>query len=116
MEKPGKEFGVAGEGGRVVAHGCGREKDTEHRAALGDLGRDAFGARGSEDGIAELAPEAVEASVRGSARAVIFEEAEGGDAGGHGEGIAAERAGLVDGAEGSEVVHDVGASAERADG
>ena len=63
-----------------------------------------------------MATEAVEAGVRRRARAVILEEAEGGDAGGHGEGIAAERAGLVDGAEGSEVVHDIGASAERADG
>ena len=42
--------------------------------------------------------------------------ADGGDAGGHGERIAAERAGLVDGPERRELIHDVGAAAEGADG
>ena len=43
---------------------------------------------------------------------VVDEVAEGGDPGGHGERVAAERSGLIDGAERGEQLHDVGASAE----
>ena len=41
---------------------------------------------------------------------------DGGDAGGHGEWIAAEGSGLVDGAEGGEQIHEFALAAEDADG
>ena len=47
---------------------------------------------------------------------VGLEVGEGGDAGGHGEGVAAEGSGLVDGAERGEQVHEFALAAEDADG
>ena len=41
---------------------------------------------------------------------------DGGDAGGHGQGIAAECSGLIDRAEGCEQVHEFALAAEDADG
>ena len=46
----------------------------------------------------------------------VLEDVERGDAGGHGQGIARERAGLVDGPGGRDLVHQVGAAAVSADG
>ena len=43
---------------------------------------------------------------------VVAEVADGGVAGGHGEGVAAERAGLVDGAERGELIHELALAAE----
>src|SRR5207244_1262324 len=47
---------------------------------------------------------------------MLAEEVDGGETGGHGEGIAAERAGLIDGAEGRDQVHDLRRPAVGADG
>src|SRR5580704_12574115 len=47
---------------------------------------------------------------------MVAEIGDGGDSCGHGQGIAAQCASLIDGAEGSELVHDAGTSAECADG
>jgi len=62
--------------------------------------------------VGELGSEVFEALVG----AGFIEFLELGKAGGHGKGVTAEGAGLVNGAVGSELVHDVGAATEGSDG
>ena len=88
------------------------EEEAEHRADAVEAVRDAFfGEQAAQAGF-EVRAELVEAGV---AVACFSQLAELGEAGGHGERVAGEGAGLIDGAVGGEHVHDVGAAAEGAD-
>ena len=73
--------------------------------------RHAFGVKELAQAAFEVGAERFEAL---KARTLV-ELAELGEAGSHGQRVAAEGAGLVDGTEGSEVVHDLRAAAEGAD-
>ena len=112
VEKSGEDLGVARQRRRIVAHGSGREKNTEHRAALGELDGDALGAARADHGISQLVPQGVEPGVGIG----LFEQPESCDAGGHGQRIPAQGAGLINRTERSEQIHDIGATAESADG
>ena len=107
----------ASEGGGVGGCGVGEAGDLLAGEEPGKHGADAVGGQG-DAGLAGDGSDALRDACGGGFEAVVDgflvldEMAEGGDAGGHGEGIAAEGSGLVDGAERGEILHDVGSSAE----
>jgi hypothetical protein len=75
------------------------------------LERDALGLRGGEERVADATTEHVEARVR----VQRLQLTDCGEAGGHGERVTRERAGLIDRAERRESVHDLDLAAEGAD-
>ena len=88
------------------------EVEAEHRADAVDAVGDAFfGEEAAEAGF-EVGADGVELGPG----VAFFEFAQLGETTDHGEGVSAEGAGLVDGAVGGELVHDVGATTEGADG
>ena len=112
VEGGGVAGGVAGESGLEVGDGVGGEEEGEHGAdAVEGEGEVAVGEDGA-DAVLELGADGFEVLIDGA----IGEELALGEAGDHGEGVAGEGAGLVDGAGGGKGVHDFGAAAEGADG
>ena len=110
----GEAPGVCGFGGGEVADGVGGEEPGEHGSlAVGGEGDSGFSCC-CGDAVGDGGGGLVDLGVDGFA--VLLEVGEGGDAGGHGEGVSAEGSGLVDGAERGELVHDFGAAAEGSDG
>ena len=108
-EKSREPVGVGGLRGRVVGDGAGREEQGQHRADPVDDRRDAGRERRGREPIAQAGAELLELLVRVRAREDLHRL----QARRHRERIAAERAGLIDGPERRELVHDVGAAAER---
>lgn len=88
------------------------EVEAEHGSDLVDAVGDAFF---GED-VAEAGGEVVANFIEVGVGVAFFEFAELGESGDHGEGVSAEGSGLVDGAIGGELVHDIGAAAEGSDG
>ena len=103
--------GVAGGGLVVVADGLFGEEAGEHGTDLGNLQGDAFLVGGNQQGVGDLSAHRIE----GGIGLCLEEFVEGGDSGGHGEGVAAEGSGLVNRTEGGEVIHDFRFAAEGAD-
>ena len=87
------------------------KKDGKHGANLRHLQGQALLAGRGQQRRPHLPAEGVESRVG----VEFLEQLERGDPGGHGERVAAERAGLVHRTERGEAVHDVGAAAERSD-
>lgn len=104
--------GLAAGGVFVIAHGLLTEEEGKHGADLGHLEWEAFRLRCVEEGVAHLRAHGLEEWVGVG----VFELFQRGDASGHGERVAAESAGLIDGAEGRELIHDLGLAAEGTDG
>ncbi len=90
---------------RSSVTGVGREEDAGEGADLRDL---RVGERAARRPSAKRVAVALELGVGG-----VVELRQDGEAGGGGERVPAQGAGLVDGAERRELVHDVGAAAER---
>ena len=105
------EVAVRGDGLVVVADLLVIEEQREHRTDLRDLQRDALRLRSAQQRVADATAEGVEARVR----VLALELADRGEAGGHGERVARQRAGLIDGTQRRELVHDLGLAAEGAD-
>jgi len=100
-------------GGRDVlerAGGAIHEEDGEHAAENGDNGGNAGGARARFD----IGREAGRAGIQFVVGETFPQGPERRQPGGDGHGVAAERAGLIDGAEGREKVHQFGAAGHRA--
>jgi len=88
------------------------EVEAEHGADAVDAVGDAFFDEQAAQAILKVFAQGVELRIA----VAFFEFAELGEADDHGEGVSAEGAGLIDGAVGGELVHDVGAAAEGSDG
>lgn len=112
VEKLREELRVAFERGRAVAHGFVGEEKREHRTDLPHLRGQALLFGGGDQRLAHLPAERIEAHVRVS----LLQQFQRGDARGHGEGIAAERAGLVHRAERRQHIHDLCPATECAHG
>ena len=105
-------FAIAFHGVGEVVNRFAREVAAEHGAAGNELHGDAGGFGGVAHAGFELPTEFFKLAV-GAAR---FQFLQRSNACGHGDGISAERAGLVDRAEWREAIHDVRAATECADG